>query len=400
MTTNVLYITYDGLLEPLGQSQVLRYLEKLSNSYNIYLISFEKSKDWQNVLERQRIQEKVESHQIHWIPLRYHKSPSALATTYDLLQGSIIALFIAVTRRIKIVHARSYVPSVIALVLKKLLGTKFIFDMRGFWADERVDGGIWPTNSRLYHLAKWFEKQFLLNADHTVSLTEAAIDIIQNFEYTKERNISISCIRTCTDLELFNTKERIQGNKEGYLTIGYIGSVTGWYLFEETIKFFEIINIIKPHSRFYILNKGEHEFIRQKLAFSNINTENLVLEESSPQEISRKMSIINFCVFFIKPVFSKIASCPTKLGELLASGIPCVSNDGVGDMTQIIEQEKVGVILRSFDEPAMRKAAEEILELLQDEYSSQRCRAAAIKYFSLEEGVKAYRNIYQQLADE
>ncbi|WKT81958.1 hypothetical protein QYC27_03945 [Thermosynechococcus sp. PP45] len=400
MSSNVLYITYDGLLEPLGQSQVLRYLEKLSDSYTIYLISFEKAKDWQNVLERQRIQKKVHSHQIHWIPLKYHKSPSALATTYDLFQGITVALFIAVTRRIKIVHARSYVPSVIALVLKKLLRTKFIFDMRGFWADERVDGGIWPANSQLYHLAKWFEKQFLLNADHTVSLTEAAIDIIQNFKYIKGRSISISCIRTCTDLELFNTKERIKNNKEGYLTIGYIGSVTGWYLFEETIKFFEIINIIKPHSRFYILNKGEHDFIRQKLAFSNINTENLILEESSPQEISRKMSVINFCVFFIKPVFSKIASCPTKLGELLASGIPCVTNDGVGDMTQIIEQEKVGVILRSFDESAMRKAAEEILELLQDEHLSQRCRAAAIKYFSLEEGVKSYQNIWQQLGGQ
>lgn len=69
-------------------------------------------------------------------------------------------------------------------------------------------------------------------------------------------------------------------------------------------------------------------------------------------------------------------------------------------MTQIIEQEKVGVILRSFDESAMRKAAEEILELLQDEHLSQRCRAAAIKYFSLEEGVKDYQNIYQQLGGQ
>lgn len=400
MTVNVLYITYDGLLEPLGQSQVLRYLEKLSDSYNIYLISFEKAQDWQNVVERQRIQEKVNSHQIHWIPLRYHKSPSAIATTYDLLQGTIVGLFIAIRRRVKIVHARSYVPSVIALILKKLLGTKFIFDMRGFWADERVDGGIWPANSGLYRLAKWFEKQFFLNADHTVSLTEAAIDVIQKFDYIKKQNISTSCIRTCTDLDAFNTKERIQKNKESSLVIGYIGSVTGWYLFDETLNFFEIINTINPDIHFYILNKGEHKFIRQKLAYCKINTGNLILEESSPQEISKKMSIIDFCVFFIKPAFSKIASCPTKLGELLACGIPCVTNDGVGDMSQIIEQERVGVILRSFDESAMRKAAEQILELLQDDHLSQRCRSAAIKYFSLEEGVKAYRNIYQQLASE
>ena len=41
----VLYITYDGILEPLGQSQVLNYLEKLSEDHEITLMSFEKKQD-------------------------------------------------------------------------------------------------------------------------------------------------------------------------------------------------------------------------------------------------------------------------------------------------------------------------------------------------------------------
>ena len=42
----ILYVSYDGLLEPLVQSQVLRYLEKLSSNHQIYQISFEKLDDW------------------------------------------------------------------------------------------------------------------------------------------------------------------------------------------------------------------------------------------------------------------------------------------------------------------------------------------------------------------
>ena len=38
---NILYITYDGLLEPLGQSQVLAYQEKLGNNFNIILLLFQ-----------------------------------------------------------------------------------------------------------------------------------------------------------------------------------------------------------------------------------------------------------------------------------------------------------------------------------------------------------------------
>ena len=44
MSAGVLYISYDGMLEPLGQSQVvLAYLEKLPPGRRIHLISFEKA---------------------------------------------------------------------------------------------------------------------------------------------------------------------------------------------------------------------------------------------------------------------------------------------------------------------------------------------------------------------
>ena len=36
-----LYISYDGVLEPLGESQVVTYLERLSARYDITLVSFE-----------------------------------------------------------------------------------------------------------------------------------------------------------------------------------------------------------------------------------------------------------------------------------------------------------------------------------------------------------------------
>ena len=38
---SVLYITYDGLLEPLGMSQVWQYLQVLSKTHNIIIISYQ-----------------------------------------------------------------------------------------------------------------------------------------------------------------------------------------------------------------------------------------------------------------------------------------------------------------------------------------------------------------------
>ena len=42
---NIIYISADGMLEPLGYSQVLKYLLEISSEFEITLISLEKKVD-------------------------------------------------------------------------------------------------------------------------------------------------------------------------------------------------------------------------------------------------------------------------------------------------------------------------------------------------------------------
>ena len=102
-------------------------------------------------------------------------------------------------------------------------------------------------------------------------------------------------------------------------------------------------------------------------------------------------------VFFIKPVFSKQASAPTKLAEFLGCGIPCLGNAGVGDMAAILEADQVGVALDSFDEAAMDKSIEKLIALTQQPDIQSRCAASAQRHFSLDEGVARYNAIYHSL---
>ena len=160
MTQGVLYISYDGMLEPLGQSQVLAYLNRLATGRRIHLISFEKPEDWANIAERERIAQGIAGAGIVWHPLRYHKRPTAVATAWDIFCGIALGLWLVLRHRLGIVHARSYVSSVMALTIKRITGVKYLFDMRGFWADERIDGNLWPRTGRMYRVAKGFERRF------------------------------------------------------------------------------------------------------------------------------------------------------------------------------------------------------------------------------------------------
>lgn len=399
MRSSILYLSYDGILEPLGQSQVLRYLERLARDHKIILISFEKLHDWQQFERREALRDQIRAVGILWIPLRYHKRPSALATAFDIAQGIVVGSWAVMRHRIRIVHARSYVPSVMALMLKKLFGLKYIFDMRGFWADERLDGGLWPEGGRLYRAAKWFERRFLLNADCVVSLTQAAVDEMRTFPYLQGRMPRFELITTCADLEVFQPDHTHSAADmaERPFALGYVGSVGVWYLFDETLRCFQWLRERIPNARMHILNRDGHDYIQERMAALRIDPATVQIEAADHAGVARAMQRMDAGIFFYKPAYSKKATAPTKLGEFLGCGVPCLGNSGVGDMAAILENERVGVALSHFDESAMREAIDRLLQLTQTPGIKERCREVALHYFSLDGGVRAYSRIYREL---
>jgi hypothetical protein len=81
--THVLYISYDGMTDPLGQSQVLPYLSGLSKEgFKFHLISFEKEEKFK--IHREHIQAICDRDGIVWHPLKYTKKPPMLSTLYDV----------------------------------------------------------------------------------------------------------------------------------------------------------------------------------------------------------------------------------------------------------------------------------------------------------------------------
>ena len=393
---SILYITYDGVMEPLGRSQVLSYLSRLSYSHNIYLISFEKS---EYILDHDRLssmENLLNKNKIKWIRLRYHKRPTSIATLLDIIFGIVTSFWIVFRYRVKIIHARSYVPSVIALLLKKITNVYFIFDMRGFWADERVDGGLWEKNSRLFRVSKWFERHFLINADYIVSLTNAAVTEINNFSYLSNKKLRIKVITTCTDLSLFRPKSYSNNsmNANHVFTVGYVGSVGVWYLFDETLRCFSMIKKYIPEARLQIFNKGGHDYIYKHIEESGLDSKSVMIASGSQTDVVNAMQSMDVGVFIIKRCYSKIASAPTKLGEFLGCGVPCLCNTGIGDVDEVLEKENVGIVLNSFSDNEIRKSVIRLLKLTQEKNIKKRCRNTALKYFSLDDGVKYYDEIY------
>src|SRR6266581_9501824 len=244
---HVLYISYNGMLEPLGQSQVIPYLKELSKQgVQFTLLSYERANAYtgDGPNQAQALKSELAAHNIEWQWLRYHKAPSLPATWFDVIHGIRKAEQLVLRNRIELVHARSHIPAMIALRMKHQFGMKMIFDVRGLMADEYVDAKHWRKNSVAYRITKSLERKALAAADGVVTLTERIWPLIRESDGRHNRDVVHEVVPCCADLERFrfNWAERSRLRKElgieGRLVVVYSGSIDGWYLTEKMADFF------------------------------------------------------------------------------------------------------------------------------------------------------------------
>lgn len=397
----VLYISYDGAGDNLGQSQIIPYLIGLTKEgMSFVFITFEKKETLDNKELLSLLGHKLKINNIDWSYLKFRKTRLSFLKLYDLILGVLVCIRKIKKEKVKIIHGRSFIGSVIALFLKKIFKVKVILDIRGFWPEERVEAGLWNKYGLLYKITKYIERALILNADEIVILTKNAKKEIKGFGYLRNREININVIPTCVDIDGFCFQRKIDDDilndlrLRNKFIISYVGSVSTWYMPFEMFRFFEIAQRMIDACHLMIMTK-EDKFLRNVLQNigSNVSIIN-VMHSIVPQYLS----ISKVGIAFYKPGYSRKACCPTKFGEYLACGIPIIINAGIGDCDEIILKEKVGVVIKDFSSQEYERATKELMNLFSEEYQlRQRCMAVAKQYLSLEMGVGRYRQIYERL---
>jgi len=396
----VLYISYDGATDPLGQSQIIPYLKSMAGKdIEFILLSFDK-KSYSRRFNLDLMRKELAAQKIKWISIRYHKKPKVLAKFYDFFSGIINCITIQRRNKIDLVHGRSFIGAVLALFFKKVYKTKFLLDYRGLWPDERIDAGQWRRSSISYKAAKYLEKILLLNADEIVVLTKRAADLIRGFPFLLDKAKKITVIPTCADLNSFRPATRDgKPRTDNRLTILYLGSLGTWYMLDEMAEFFAALRQGLPAAHFLFLTPRQNrQMIYRAMADRSVPESAYTVKESPYEKVPQYLSMADLSVFFIKPLYSKISSCPTKLGESLACGVPVVINSGIGDCDRIVRDNRVGVVIDDFNTKSYQESLLQVKSIINEKQAyAQRCRQTAEKYFSLENAAQIYRSIYRRM---
>jgi glycosyltransferase involved in cell wall biosynthesis len=406
----VLYISYDGMTDPLGQSQVLPYLCGLSaKGYKITLLSCEKPQRYEKY--KKDIEAICSKGCINWQPIAYTSRPPVLSTIKDVRELTKTAFALHREYRFKIVHCRSYISALIGLRMKEKFAIRFLFDMRGFWADERVDGGLWnltnPVYKTIYQFFKKKEKLYLEQADYTISLTKMGSDTIHTWKKIHNQPVPIQIIPCCVDTALFDPanikqEQKIEMKNElgiasAALVMGYIGSIGTWYMLAEMLQCFKVFKEKSPDAIMLFITTEPEEMVRGKAKQLGIDDTAIVIRSATRTEVPLFISVMDYSIFFIKPCFSKKASSPTKQGEIMAMGIPVLCNSGVGDTDFVTNKYHSGISISTFNEATYSTAID---ALTTTKYSAADIRKGAIDFYGLNKGVNSYASVYEKLLEK
>lgn len=403
----VLYVSYDGMTDALGRSQVIPYLVGLSaKGHKIHIISCEKKKiPREETLEVEQI---LKDNNISWSPLSFSTRPPWISKILDVLKIKNLSRKLHLRENFDVVHCRSYIAALAGLDLKLKYNVKFVFDMRGFWANERIEGDMWNLENPVYdYIYKYFkrkEKEFFRHADAVVSLTHNGKGVIKELfgESIASKTTVIPC---CVDTLFFSPgnlpEEKASalrkelGIHKDDLIISYLGSTGTWYMTDEMLLFYKKLKNRFSRTRFLFISGDSPDFIMKKARLHGIDESDIIVSRAPRKLVPLYLSLSAVSVFFIRPVFSKRASSPTKQAEIMSMGIPLICNTGVGDTDMLFSDEKVGLVLKDFSDEQFNRAIDRMESVLK--LNPVEIREKAVKVFNLDDGVKSYDAIYHSI---
>jgi glycosyltransferase involved in cell wall biosynthesis len=356
--------------------------------------------------EKAAVEQLCREAHLTWEPTLYHARPPVLSSAYDTAMLARRAAVLHRQRNFEIVHCRSYIPAIVGMHLKRRYGLKLVFDMRGFWPEEKVESGSWPQRNPLfravYDYFKREEANCLSQAETVVSLTNAGRDELLKRPELRGEDARIAVIPTCVDFGHFDlaTPSRRRRAREALgiaadsPVLGYLGSVGGQnYMLDEMLDFFRAYRERRPGAKFLFVTQADPKIVMEAAARKAVPADELIIRAADRDEVPLFTSAADHGVAFKRSSFSALACSPTKLGEMMALGIPIAANAGVGDVTSILE-EADGVVVQQFDPESLAKASD---ELTATKAAPKTLRDKARRLFDLQHGVRAYDRIYRTI---
>ena len=403
----VLYLTADGLLQPLGYSQVVRVVEGLARRGFAYdIASLERPKDLARADVKDALEAQLAAVGVRWFPEAYDTVGGGRAASSNLGRLTWLALRRAATGDYALSHARSYFGGLPALAMIATRRIPFLFDARAYWVDERLEEGRWFTNPVALRAGRAVERRLFASAAAVVTLTELQADDVRGGAFGEAGNRPIEAIPTCADFDEFQIRRPetwrfvpadLRARLEGRLVIGFVGAMNRSYLSREAAQLARLVLDRRPDA-FVVALSGQRTEYSELFARHGIGSDRSFIQPVDHRAMPEWLSLIRWGLLLLDSPRAKRGSMPTKLAEFFAAGVRPVQHGCNTEVSGWVTRAGSGYVLPDLTEMELTRAAEFVcaagdvdVELLAT------ARKKTEPHFSLAAGIERYARIIERL---
>jgi|GEM_PF-2076023 len=397
---DVLFISDDSLSNPILHSQGLPLLKYLSaKGFACHCMSFEDERMHPGRKDGvRRIVEEL-SPFIHIQAVRFR--PSLLWPGWLLIyvKGVLAAFKMVNDFDIKIIHARSFNPAMIALTMRFMFGQrlKVIYDYRGVFVDEQIYIGHWKSSGLRVKFSRYLESRALAGSDVIIAVSNALKRHLSRRLSLRAGDIDkrIFVIPNKTKLSAETIKSAKNEHTGGSAVTGvYSGSATRWQSVPDMVKLFKVASEYHPNISFKILTYDDRKSFADYFEDDKALLEKVQIINLNSKDVAEHLSAADFGILIREDHLVNRVASPLKFAEYLACGLPVLLSEGIGDTEETVEKHKVGVIIRK---GSYKEALDQMIDLLRDGSLKERCMSAVTKEFNIEDAIREYHSIYNEL---
>jgi glycosyltransferase involved in cell wall biosynthesis len=404
--TRVAYVFHKSLLAPIPRVHGVSQVEALAGERRFTVISFEGSRRLRTVREweiYEEIRNRLASRGVRHV---------ALSQTgrrwLDIALGAAALLVDVIFRGTRIVHARSYVPAIMGLVVCSITPARLVFDMRGLFVDEYLFVGALEEGTARLAFFRWIERLLLARSDAVVVVSErfrdhllARPDLVRSIR--RER---IHVIPNRVDLarfeEIGEARPRLRDERGwGECTVAvYAGSAGArWHRVDLIMEMMARVMEALPEVRLLVMTYPSTDDARAFASRAGVPIDRTEFLTVDVAEVPALLAAGDVGLMLIDRHVSKDVCAPIKFAEYLAAGLPIAAGGSIGDTEDWIRDDRLGIL---FDPNRIEDAALGLVEFLRsDDFGSGaargRCLEFAARRMDARRSLEEYETIYRSM---
>ena len=178
----------------------------------------------------------------------------------------------------------------------------------------------------------------------------------------------------------------------------YVGKFGDLYLEDEVFDFFSVCyKYWEGNFKILLLTNQSDSYLKEKASKFNIPFEIIIKKFVTPFEVSKYLSVATFAISPFKPIPTRKYCTPIKNGEYWAAGLPVVITKDISIDSDIINDNKIGYVLKELNKEEYLNACLTINKLINNVGIDNKIKMVAEKSRSFEIAKIAYSKVFNNL---